>query len=173
MRAPIASLLILCSAIAVSAQQRPLLDATGEPHTALRRFIGEWEAQGRMWRSADSSIPPLEGRVTLSAEPGLADGPITGRAFVIFSRDNGASERQSAGPRPPGHRHLAHPARWRPSPPGLRLEHLGLGGIHHRRVPLPGAPGPGGKFLLALRRGPDGRWLIAADMDNSAAPQPR
>jgi ketosteroid isomerase-like protein len=28
---------------------------------------------------------------------------------------------------------------------------------------------PGGKFLLALRRGPDGRWLIAADMDNSIA----
>lgn len=24
----------------------------------------------------------------------------------------------------------------------------------------------GGKFILALRRGPDGRWLIEADMDN-------
>jgi ketosteroid isomerase-like protein len=24
-----------------------------------------------------------------------------------------------------------------------------------------------GKFVLALRRGPDGRWLIAADIDNS------
>lgn len=34
----------------------------------------------------------------------------------------------------------------------------------------PGSTGPGGKFLLALRRGSDGRWLIAADMDNSAAP---
>lgn len=33
----------------------------------------------------------------------------------------------------------------------------------------PNSPGPGGKFLLALRRGPGGRWLIAADMDNSAA----
>ena len=32
----------------------------------------------------------------------------------------------------------------------------------------PGITGPGGKFLLALRRGSDGRWLIAADMDNSA-----
>jgi len=36
-----------------------------------------------------------------------------------------------------------------------------------------GAYGPGGsggetgKFVLALRRGGDGRWLIAADMDNS------
>jgi len=31
----------------------------------------------------------------------------------------------------------------------------------------PGTRGAGGKFLLALRKGPDGRWLIAADMDNS------
>jgi hypothetical protein len=34
----------------------------------------------------------------------------------------------------------------------------------------PDTRGPGGKFLLALRKGPDGRWLIAADMDNSAGP---
>jgi ketosteroid isomerase-like protein len=27
--------------------------------------------------------------------------------------------------------------------------------------------GDTGKFLLALRRGPEGRWLIAADLDNS------
>jgi len=30
-----------------------------------------------------------------------------------------------------------------------------------------------GKFVLALRRGPEGRWLIAADMDNSSRPRPR
>ena len=35
----------------------------------------------------------------------------------------------------------------------------------------PNSSGPGGKFLLALRKGPDGRWLIAADMDNSATPR--
>jgi hypothetical protein len=35
----------------------------------------------------------------------------------------------------------------------------------------PNSGGPGGKFLLALRKGPDGRWLIAADMDNSATPR--
>jgi hypothetical protein len=30
-----------------------------------------------------------------------------------------------------------------------------------------------GKFILALKRGDDGRWLIAADMDNSnRRPQP-
>ncbi len=29
----------------------------------------------------------------------------------------------------------------------------------------PGRP-DGGKFVLALRRGPEGRWLIEADMDN-------
>lgn len=33
----------------------------------------------------------------------------------------------------------------------------------------PTTTGPGGKFLLALRRGTDGRWLIAADMDNAAS----
>jgi hypothetical protein len=33
----------------------------------------------------------------------------------------------------------------------------------------PGSEGPGGKFLLALKRGPAGRWLIAADMDNAAS----
>ena len=37
----------------------------------------------------------------------------------------------------------------------------------------PTTTGPGGKFLLALRKGPDGRWLIAADMDNNAAPMRR
>lgn len=31
--------------------------------------------------------------------------------------------------------------------------------------------GPGGgKFILALRRGADGRWLIAADLDNANRP---
>lgn len=35
----------------------------------------------------------------------------------------------------------------------------------------PNSTGPGGKFLLALRKGPDGAWLIAADMENSAAPR--
>lgn len=33
----------------------------------------------------------------------------------------------------------------------------------------PNSSGPGGKFLLALRKGSDGKWRIAADMDNSAA----
>ena len=37
----------------------------------------------------------------------------------------------------------------------------------------PTTTGPGGKFLLALRKGADGRWLIAADMDNTAAPMRR
>ena len=29
-----------------------------------------------------------------------------------------------------------------------------------------------GKFILALRQRPDGRWMIAADMDNSNSPRP-
>lgn len=32
------------------------------------------------------------------------------------------------------------------------------------------APGDLGKFTLTLRRGPDGRWLIASDMDNGNQP---
>jgi ketosteroid isomerase-like protein len=31
----------------------------------------------------------------------------------------------------------------------------------------PETVGAGGRFVLALRSGPDGRWLIAADLDNS------
>ena len=34
---------------------------------------------------------------------------------------------------------------------------------------VPGAPDRG-KFLLSLRRTPEGRWLIAADLDNSNRP---
>lgn len=37
----------------------------------------------------------------------------------------------------------------------------------------PTTTGPGGKYILALRKGRDGRWLIAADMENSAAPMRR
>ena len=31
----------------------------------------------------------------------------------------------------------------------------------------PNTVGPGGRFVLALQSGPDGRWLIAADLDNT------
>lgn len=36
----------------------------------------------------------------------------------------------------------------------------------------PTTVGAGGRFLLALRSGPDGRWLIAADLDNSGPRTP-
>ena len=35
----------------------------------------------------------------------------------------------------------------------------------------PQSKGPGGRFVLALRMGADGRWLIAADLDNSGPRQ--
>jgi hypothetical protein len=35
----------------------------------------------------------------------------------------------------------------------------------------PTTVGASGRFVLALRSGPDGRWLIAADLDNSG-PRP-
>lgn len=34
----------------------------------------------------------------------------------------------------------------------------------------PQTRGPGGRFVLALRMSPGGRWLIAADLDNSGPP---
>ena len=37
----------------------------------------------------------------------------------------------------------------------------------------PTTSGPGGRFVLALKRGSDGRWLIAADLDNSGPPASR
>jgi hypothetical protein len=37
----------------------------------------------------------------------------------------------------------------------------------------PTTVGAGGRFVLALRTGPDGRWLIAADLDNSGPPPGR
>jgi hypothetical protein len=39
-----------------------------------------------------------------------------------------------------------------------------LGGYRY-----PQTTGPGGKYVLTLRRGADGRWLIAADMENAAS----
>ena len=37
----------------------------------------------------------------------------------------------------------------------------------------PTTVGAGGRFVLALQAGPDGRWLIAADLDNSGPPPAR
>ncbi len=37
----------------------------------------------------------------------------------------------------------------------------------------PTSVGAGGRFVLALRSGPDGRWLIAADLDNTGPRQAR
>ena len=56
------------SASSVSAQQRPPVDTAGAPHAVLLRFAGEWEALGRMWRSEDPSVAPIEGSVRFSAE---------------------------------------------------------------------------------------------------------
>jgi ketosteroid isomerase-like protein len=37
----------------------------------------------------------------------------------------------------------------------------------------PTTVGAGGRFVLALKSGPDGRWMIAADLDNSGPPPQR
>ncbi|MFN8061568.1 MAG: hypothetical protein U0163_00985 [Gemmatimonadaceae bacterium] len=57
-------------------------------------------------------------------------------------------------------------ARLRPGRDELGQRGYIVGGYRY-----PTTVGAGGRFVLALRTGPDGRWLIAADLDNSG-PRP-
>ena len=66
MRTLIASLLIVVAS-SVSGQQRPPVDTAGASHAVLGRFAGDWEALGRLWRSSDPSVPPIEGNIRFSA----------------------------------------------------------------------------------------------------------
>lgn len=58
----------------------------------------------------------------------------------------------------------------RDGPLSLRAFHFAaedsVGYIIGGYSPMPDLP-DGGRFVLALRRGPDGRWMIVGDMDNS------
>ena len=68
MRILVACVTMVLNGSLVSAQQRARVDSAGEPHAALRRFVGEWEGQARMWRFGDSTTPPVEGTVIFTAD---------------------------------------------------------------------------------------------------------
>lgn len=116
------------------------------------------------------TLPPALDRVLRDYESAwrAGDGP---RLSALFTEDGFAL---SSGRLPIKGR--AAIAAWHTRPGGeLRLRAFAwsasdsvgyiVGGYRY-----PDTRGPGGKFLLALRKGSDGRWLIAADMDNAAGP---
>ncbi len=116
------------------------------------------------------SLPQELDRVLRDYEAAWRDGDGT-RLAALFTEDGMALSSGSlphrgrkaiaASIRGPGGELQLHAIAWSTS------DSVGyiIGGYRY-----PSSTGPGGKFLLALKRGADGRWLIAADMDNSAQP---
>jgi ketosteroid isomerase-like protein len=137
--------LLVCSPAAVGAQQPAVADTL--PSVAL---------------------PPALERVLRDYERAWEGGDVT--ALVgLFTEDGFVPSRQG----------------WRRGGSAIREQYAGAGGplrlrAHayavqdsvgyiigaYRYGELPG----GGKFILALRRAPDGRWLIAADLDSGNRP---
>jgi ketosteroid isomerase-like protein len=138
--------------LSITSLTRPVSSQTADPlglepvtlPPALDRVLRDYEAA---WKAGDGA--KLAG---LFAEDGMAlpsgSKPIRGREAI---------------------------AKWHTKPGGeLQLRAFAwstsdstgyiIGGFRY-----PGSTGPGGKFLLALRRHRGGPWLIAADMDNSAS----
>jgi ketosteroid isomerase-like protein len=140
----IASLLLtaLLPVSALSAQPAPaaaLPSVTLPPE--LDRVLRDYE---RAWQARDAA-----GLAALFAEDGfvLSNGrpPVRGRAAI--------REAYATGGGPLALRALAYSTEGK------------VGYIIGAFGGKPGGP-DSGKFVLALRRGDDGRWLIAADMDN-------
>jgi len=136
------TLLVLASPLAAQTPDPLGLEPVKLP-AELDRVLRDYEAA---WKAGDGAK-----LASLFAEDGMAlpNGslPIRGRAAI---------------------------AKWHTKPGGeleLRAFAWGIsdstgyiiGGFRYA-----GSTGPGGKFLLALRRKPGGPWSIAADMDNSA-----
>jgi Protein of unknown function (DUF1579) len=67
MRTLLASLLLLSWVNSVAVQKSLPTSAPGEPHAALARLAGTWQAHARFWMSPDSSVPPTECRATVNA----------------------------------------------------------------------------------------------------------
>jgi ketosteroid isomerase-like protein len=128
------------------AQQAPPVTPTALPSVTLPpeldRVLRDYE---RAWRAKDAAA-----LAALFAEDGfvMSDGapPVRGRAAIRAKYAN------SGGP-------LALRALAWATEGKVGYIIGGFGGEA-------GAP-DSGKFILALKRGDDGRWLIAADMDNS------
>jgi ketosteroid isomerase-like protein len=117
------------------------------------------------------SLPPECDRVLRDYEAAWRDGDGQ-RLAALFTEDGFAV--QSGSPIRRGHAEIAAGL----TKPGGALQLTAyaysasgtvayiVGGYRY-----PTTVGSGGRFLLALQRGPDGRWLIAADLDNSG-PRP-
>jgi ketosteroid isomerase-like protein len=116
------------------------------------------------------SLPPAFDRVLRDYEAAWRDGDGP-RLAALFTEDGFAV--QSASPIRRGRAAIAGGI----TKPGGSLQltayaysssgNVGyiVGGYRY-----PTTVGAGGRFVLALRSGPDGRWLIAADLDNSGPP---
>lgn len=140
------ALLLLVPVIA-AAQAAPTTAAAPLPSVtlpqALDRVLRDYESA---WRANDH-----ERLATLFTHDGFAlpsgHGPVRGRAAIAAYYQGKGGDLQL--------RALAFHAA---DSVGYIIGAYGYGAA----PPVPDM----GKFVLALRRGPDGRWLIAADMDN-------
>jgi ketosteroid isomerase-like protein len=119
------------------------------------------------------SLPPAFDRVLRDYEAAWRDGDGPQLA-ALFTEDGFAV--QSGSPIKRGHAAIAGGL----TKPGGTLQlaayaysssgNVGyiVGGYRY-----PTTVGTGGRFVLALRSDPDGRWLIAADLDNGGPPPAR
>ena len=60
-----AALFVLCAHSL--AAQKPAGDIPGEPHAALARLAGRWDADARFWSSLDLTAPPTECTAVVNA----------------------------------------------------------------------------------------------------------
>ncbi len=134
------------SASPVRAQTAPLPSVTLP--TNVDRVLRDYE---KAWRAND--IPAL---VALFTEDGFVLQP--GRP-PARGRDELAKVYQGQAGGPLKLRALAHASA---DSVGYIIGAYGYGE----------APGDQGKFTLTLRRGRDGKWMIASDMDNGSKPRP-
>ena len=119
------------------------------------------------------SLPPAFDRVLRDYEAAWRDGDGT-RLAALFTEDGFAV--QSGSPIRRGRAAIASGVTGPGGPLQLTAYAYSssgdvgyiVGGYRY-----PATVGEGGRFVLALRAGPDGRWLIAADLDNSGPPRAR
>ncbi len=117
------------------------------------------------------SLPPALDRVLRDYERAWRDG--NGTALAALFTDDGFAV-QSGSPLRQGRAAIAQGI----TRPGGALQLTsyafsvsGTVGYIVGGYRYPQSTGPGGRFVLVLRMGADGRWLIAADLDNSG-PRP-
>lgn len=119
------------------------------------------------------SLPPAFDRVLRDYEAAWREGDGT-RLAALFTEDGFAV--QSGSPIRRGKAAIAGGL----TKPGGALQltayaHSSSGDVGYivGGYRYPTTVGAGGRFVLALRRGADGLWLIAADLDNSGPPPAR